>query len=360
MPMNAPSPPAPLRRPEDALRRFASTLFAAAGLDPDKADVVARLLVLTDMLGRKTHGLAQSPAYLEQLADGGLTKSGAPETGRDTGATIVWDGRYLPGLRLMDRALALGFERLPRHGVVTFAMRHSHHIGCLAALAKAATDRGYYVFTASSGPHTKAVAPYGGRAGLFSPNPFAIGFPTRDAPVLVDISASLTTISNVRERTAAKAALDYAWVMDSAGTPTRDPSVVERATDRGSLMLLGGQEAGHKGFGPALMVEGLTQGLAGFGRKDAPARWGASVYMQLIDPDAFAGRDAFLDQVSFFADQCRHNPPIDPKRPVRLPGEQATRLVEQCRREGVPVTPDAVTALRQWAKRLGVDAGVLT
>src|SRR3954447_10525391 len=83
-------------------------------------------------------------------------------------------------------------------------MRHSHHIGCLAALAKAATDRGYYVFIASSGPHTKAVAPYGGRAGLFSPNPFAIGFPTRDAPVLVDISASLTTISNVRERTARK------------------------------------------------------------------------------------------------------------------------------------------------------------
>ena len=74
-------------------------------------------------------------------------------------------------------------------------------------------------------------------------------------------------------------------------------TVVERATDRGSLMLLGGQEAGHKGFGLALMVEALTQGLAGFGRKDAPARWGASVYIQFIDPDAFAGRDAFLDQV---------------------------------------------------------------
>src|SRR4051812_26404733 len=86
-----------------------------------------------------------------------------------------------------------------------------------------------------------------------------------------------------------KQPFDHAWVMDSAGTPTRDPSVVERATDRGSLILLGGQEAGHKGFGLALMVEALTQGLAGFGRKDAPTRWGASVYMQLIDPDGFAG-----------------------------------------------------------------------
>jgi hypothetical protein len=45
--------------------------------------------------------------------------------------------------------------------------------------------------------------------------------------------------------------------------------------------------------------------------------------MQIVDPDAFAGRETFLDQVSFFADQCRKNPPIDPERPVRLPGEQA-------------------------------------
>ena len=341
------------------MRRFAAALFAAAGLDSDKGEVVARLLVLTDMLGRKTHGLAQCPAYLDQLANGGMTRTGAPETVRDTGPTVVWDGRYLPGLWLMDRALALGFERLPRHGVVTLAMRHSHHIGCLAALAKAATDRGFYVFIASSGPHTRAVAPHGGRAGLFSPNPFAIGFPTRDAPVLVDTSASLTTISNVRERTAANVLLDHPWALDSAGRPTCDPSVVERKADRGSLMLLGGIEAGHKGFGLALMVEALTQGLAGFGRRDGPTRWGASVYLQLIDPEAFSGREAFLDQVSFFADQCRANPPIDPARPVRLPGEQATRLLDACRRDGVPVTADAVAALRTWAERLGVEAGVL-
>ena len=357
--MDAHPPTTPQRRPEDALRQLASALFAAAGLDPEKADVVARLLVLTDMLGRRTHGLAQCPAYLDQLANGGMTKTGAPETVRDTGPTIVWNGRYLPGLWLMDQALALGFERVAKHGVVMFAMRHSHHIGCLAALAKAATDRGFYVFVASSGPHTKAVAPHGGRAGLFSPNPFAIGFPTRDAPVLVDISASLTTISNVREKAPANALLDHAWALDGAGIPTRDPAVVERRTDRGSLMLLGGREAGHKGFGLALMVEALTQGLAGFGRKDGPTRWGASVFMQLVDPDAFAGREAFLDQVNFLADQCRRNPPIDPQQPVRLPGEQATRLLEQCRREGVPMTPDVAAALRQWADRLGVDAGVL-
>ncbi len=353
-------PPMPqLRRPANALEHLAARLFEAAGLDGDKAVCVARLLVLTDMMGRATHGLAQCPAYLEQLANGGMTRTGSPETVRDTGATVVWDGGYLPGLWLMDQALELGFARLPQHGVVTLAMRRSHHIGCLAALAKQATDRGYFALIASSGPHTKAVAPFGGRQGLFSPNPFAVGFPTSAAPVLVDICASLTTVSMVRERTEAGRPLDHAWAMDSAGRATRDPAVVERKEDRGSLLLLGGEDAGHKGFGLALMVEALTQGLSGHGRRDAPTRWGASVYLQLIDPGAFAGREAFEAQMGFFADQCRANPPIDPSRPVRLPGEQAARSIAQCQADGVPVSIPTATALLGWADRLGVDAAIL-
>ena len=153
------------------MRQFAAALFTAAGLEAEKAACVARLLLLTDMMGRRTHGLAQCAPYLEQLTNGGMTKTGEPITVRDTGPTIVWDGNYLPGLWLMDQALALCFERLPQHGVVTFAMRRSHHIGCSGRLAKQATDRGYFAMIASSGPHTKAVAPFGGRQGLFSPNP---------------------------------------------------------------------------------------------------------------------------------------------------------------------------------------------
>ena len=238
-----------------------------------------------------------------------------------------------------------GIERLPQHGVVTFAMRRSHHIGCLAALAKQATDRGYFAMIASSGPHTKAVAPFGGKQGLFSPNPFAVGFPTTEAPVLVDIVVDHHGLDDPRRRRRPASLLEHPWLMDSAGQPTRDPAVVERASDRGSLLLLGGYEAGHKGFGLALMVEALTQGLSGFGRKDAPTRWGASVYLQLIDPDAFAGREAFCEQMDFFADQCRANMPIDPARPVRLPGEQAARTIARYCTEGVPVALETATGL---------------
>jgi LDH2 family malate/lactate/ureidoglycolate dehydrogenase len=341
-------------RPE-TLEAFAARLFGTAGVDADKAACMARLLVLTDMMGRVTHGLAQCDAYLQQLASGTMTPDGKPEVVRDLGATVVWDGGYRPGLWLVDRALRLGIARVAQHGVFTAAIRRSHHIGCLAALAKTATDAGLYVTIASSGPHSRIVAPFGGTVPLFSPNPFAVGFPATAFPVLVDISSSLTTVSMTREKAAAGLQFEHEWLMDHEGRPSRDPTIMERATDRGSLLLLGGQEAGHKGFGLALMVEALTQGLSGHGRWDAPTRWGASVYCQLIDPAAFVGRDQFVAQMDFFVEQCHANPPLDPDRPVRLPGEQASRNIARARAEGLALSAATRQSLDDWATKLGLD-----
>ena len=60
-------------RSPEAWERYATGLFTAAGLEADKAASTARLLVLTDMMGRRTHGLAQCAAYLDELSSGGMT-----------------------------------------------------------------------------------------------------------------------------------------------------------------------------------------------------------------------------------------------------------------------------------------------
>lgn len=266
-----------IRYPVEALVRFTADLFSSAGMESGKAESVARLLVLTDMLGRHTHGVALCPLYIDQLEKGLMSARGEPEPLKDTGSTIVWDGGYLPGLWLVERALHVAFERIAAHGVITFAIRRSHHIACLAALVKQATDRGHIAILATSDPAFGFVAPYGGREPLFTPNPFAIGYPGRRTPVLVDICASITTVSMTRQKAAAGEQFRHPWLMDSGGRPTTDPRVLEQTEPRGSLLLLGGLEYGHKGFGLALMVEALTQGLSGFGRKDSEKRWGGNV-----------------------------------------------------------------------------------
>lgn len=342
------------RYPVEPLSRFTGDLLAAVGMDRDKAQTVAHLLVLTDMLGRHTHGVALCPLYVEQLEKGLMTPSGEPICLRDSGAVVVWDGNYLPGLWLVHRALGIAFERVAMHGVVTFAMRRSHHIACLATLVKQATDRGCIAILATSDPAFGFVAPYGGREPLLTPNPFAIGYPGTRTPVLVDISASITTVSMTRQKAATGEAFEHPWLLDAEGRPTPDPRVLEQTEPRGSLLLLGGLEYGHKGFGLALMVEALTQGLSGLGRKDSEQRWGGNVFLQVLDPDAFAGRDAFLAQMDHLTERCQANAPLQEGLPVRMPGEQAERSIATARERGVRLAEPTVQRLRATAERLGL------
>jgi L-lactate dehydrogenase len=209
------------------------------------------------------------------------------------------------------------------------------------------------ILLSSSDPSNRAVAPYGGVAPRFSPDPLAAGIPTNAGPILIDISAS-TTANGVAQR-AAKAGerLPGPWLIDREGNPTDDPKVLLDGGG-GSLLPLGGLDLGHKGFALALLVEALTSALAGFGRADGEKRWGASVFLQLLNPGAFASREAFERETGFLAQSCRETPVPPGKPPVRLPGEAAlTRRAAQLA-NGVALHPAIMPALASWSERLKV------
>ena len=146
----------------DALRRFATTLFAAAGVEADKAEVMAELLVEADLLGHTTHGLALVPRYMDEIAAGSMATSGSMEVIADRGACVTWDGRRLSGLWLTAKAVDLALERVETYGTVTVAIGNGHHAGCLAAYLPRVTERGCMAFIATSAPGIASVAPSGG------------------------------------------------------------------------------------------------------------------------------------------------------------------------------------------------------
>ena len=102
------------------------------------------------------------------------------------------------------------------------------------------------------------------------------------------------------------------------------------------------------------MIEALSQGLAGHGRKDAPKHWGGNVFLQVLDPEFFAGRDAFTEQMDYLSDRCRSNKPIDPKRPVRVPGDQAARSIAAAQSEGIRYDALAWGSIGKAAAEFGV------
>ena len=337
----------------EELRAFATRLLEKTGLAPDPAPVVADVLVEADLLGHDTHGLDMLARYLDQLADARMAREGEPETLRDLGSALTWDGRRLPGPWLVKRAIAAARERLLAHPTVTIVIRRTHHIGCLQAYLKPVTDEGLVILLTCSDPSGAGVAPHGGVAARITPNPIAAGFPTSGAPVLLDVSMSTTTNAMTKRLHDEGGKLPGPWLVDADGLASDDPSVLygER---KGAVLPLGGLDLGHKGFALALLVEALTSGLAGHGRADGPREWGASVFLQLIDPEAFGGSEAFTRETSHLAELC-HATPVAADRPkVRLPGERALeRRAEQLDR-GVTLRNGILESLQPWADRHGV------
>lgn len=343
-----------MRYPADALRTTAAALLRAAGLREEQATDVADVLVEGDLLGHTTHGLALLAPYLGEIASGSMRVDGAVQVIGERAATALWDGGRLPGPWLTRRAVDAAMERAHRLGTGAVVVRRSHHIGCLAAYLMRATDRGMVLLVTCSDPAAASVAPHGGLRAVFTPDPLAFGVPTAADPVLIDLSAALTTNGMTARLHRHGERLPHPWLQDAEGRTTGDPAVLF-ADPPGTILPTGGVDAGHKGYALALIVELLTGGLAGHGRADAKEGWGATVLVQAWDPSAFGGSASFLRQADWLVAACRSNPPRPGVDAVRLPGERGLATRRAQLRDGVALHPDILPALQPWLRKLGVE-----
>lgn len=345
--------PAQTRYAAESVLRYANALLIAAGVRTDIARDVASVLLDGDLMGHDTHGLALLAGYLAELDGDRMRKSGEPAVVGASAAAQTWDGERLPGQWLTLRAIDAARTMAAAHGTGTVVVRRSHHIGCLAAYAKRVADTGSVALIYCSDPATHSVAPFGAVTSVFTPNPLAAGIPTSGDPILLDVSASYTTNGMTMRLHKAGQPLPHPWVQDADGNATRDPAVLF-GEPKGTLLPLGGLEAGHKGFALALLIEALTAGLAGHGRADPPEGWGATVFVQVLDPAAFGGASAFAAQMDWLVRACHDATPRPGGPPVRMPGERALRLYRDQSARGVALYPAIMPALAPWAERLGV------
>jgi LDH2 family malate/lactate/ureidoglycolate dehydrogenase len=337
----------------ESLTRFALHLLEAAGMPADKAAVVADVLVEGDLMGHTTHGLALLGPYLREIEAGTMRVEGEPEVISESAAALTWDGRRLPGPWLVLQAMEAATQMARQAGTGTVVIRRSHHIASLASYHRRAAEQGLVLLLACSDPQSASVAPFGGLDPVFTPNPVSAGFPTGGLPVSVDISTSTTTNGLTNRLHAQGGKLPAQWVLDGHGKPSNDPAVLF-TEPKGTILPLGGLDSGHKGYGLSLLVEALTGGLAGHGRADPKEGWGATVFLQVLDPEAFAGRVAFERQLGEVARQCKASRPADPARPVRMPGERGFQLSMEQRDKGVALHESILPMLEPWAEKLGV------
>ena len=337
----------------ESLHAAVGQMFRSQGMDDEKADRVTESLLDADMMGHATHGLALIPWYFDAIAAGNMTMTGEYAVIAERAGCMTWNGRRLPGAWLIGQAIDKALERIEEQGVVTVSICECHHTGALAVYLPRLTERGLMVILSSAASAASTVAPFGGTRGVLAPNPIAAGIPTDGDPILLDISASITTNNNARQLVRNGGRFPAAWALDAQGNPSDDPAVA--VSGGGTLLPIGGLDHGHKGYALGLLVEALTQAMPGYGRADQPTGIVTGVFLQVIDPAAFGGREAFIRQTGWLADACRNNPPRPGVERVRLPGDQAMSRLRTAMRDGVPLARTVVDALLPYAERCGVQ-----
>nr|WP_321463906.1 Ldh family oxidoreductase [uncultured Cohaesibacter sp.] len=336
------------------LQDFARQAFEAVGMASHLSDRVALILLEGDLMGHDTHGLALLPAYLSSAEAGGMTLQGEPEILNEKPAAALWDGKMLPGPWLISEGFKLAVKQAKIYGTFTLSIKHSHHTAGLISYLKPVTDAGMIAMLSVSDPTEACVAPFGGKAPVLSTNPVAYGIPTEDGAVMLDMSTSQTTNGMVNRRYRQQRYFDHDWLINDNGEPSRDPAT-RFTTPPGAIMPLGGFSSGHKGTGLGIVVEALTHGLSGNGRALQPKGWENNVFLQVIDPEAFAGQNHFATETGFLGQQIRSCPPVDIARPVRVPGERALTLRAQRLRDGVPLSDDILSGLYPWAEKFNLQ-----
>ena len=329
---------------EGALLALATRALVAGGMRAEDAAPAARVLVLADLFGLRTHGVSRVAQYLDRVRVGGIDARAEVRATRVAPGLAMVDGASgigpLVGMRALEAAMAAARDT----GIAAAFARGSNHFGPIMPYAYLAAAEGFASIIGTNA--TTTIAPWGGRDTRLGNNPLGIGVPTPGGePIIVDLAMSVAARAKIRRALKEGSRLPEGWATDAEGQPTTDPA----AALAGFLLPFGG----HKGYGLALMVDLLSGLLSGASYlthvrawdKEPEARQDLGHVFILIDVARLGAAEALRGRMEDFKRIVRSTPTADPDRPVLLPGDIELAAMARQQRDGVSVDAADLAAM---------------
>ena len=351
--------------PVETLRRFVSTIFAAAGCSAVEAEQTQRFLVSANLTGHDSHGIIRVPRYVDNLRRGTVFAGRAITVVRETETHAVVDGNRGLGQTIAPQAVDLGIAKARTSGMAIVALRNSGHIGRIGDWGERACAAGLVCIHFVNVAEGEIVAPFGGVERRFGTNPFCIAIPSEGdtPPLLMDMATSLVAEGKVMVASNGGKPVPPGSMITADGALSSDPVTLygPLTTSRrdpgfgtGALRAFGE----HKGSALAFMCEILAGCLTGGPTAGpVPGGRGASVTNGMLsiylDPAHF-GSQSFVREARAYADYVKSSRAATTGGEVLLPGEPEARTRAARLRDGVPVPPEVWTALVEAAKSVGV------
>jgi uncharacterized oxidoreductase len=346
----------------ETLREYVSQIFAKAGCPASESELVARLLVESNLTGHDSHGVIRVPRYVQMMRDELIFPDQTVQVLVDTPSLAVVDGKFGFGQTVALQATQIGIEKCCQTGLSAIALRNAGHIGRVADWAELAANEGLVSVHFVNGAGSVLVAPFGSSDRRFSTAPYCVGVPVADsAPLILDFATSLVAEGKVLVASQGGKPLRPDALVGPDGKHGNDPHLLygdyqptglrDPRVGPGAIRAFGE----HKGSGLAMMCELLGGALTGNGCTQSGRRFTNGMFSFYVDPAQIDPEQLFPEEVTRYVDFVRQAKPIEPGGRTLVPGEAELLSRENRLAHGIPLSADTWKSIVETAVSVGIE-----
>jgi LDH2 family malate/lactate/ureidoglycolate dehydrogenase len=350
---------------ESTLRNFTETVFLAMGCNKEHAALAADVLLLSDMRGIDSHGVARLTGYVRLWQKQRINATPDIKIVHETPTTATIDGDAGLGLVVAPFAMQIAIKKAEQYGSGWISIRNSNHFGIAGYHALMAVQKDMIGFAMTNA--SPLVAPTFSNERMLGTNPMCYAFPAgKYPPVIVDMATSAAANGKLEIAQRAGKQVPEGWLQDASGAYTTDPHALKSG---GSLLPLGSdyEHGSHKGFGLSATVDILSAVLSGanYGPwvppfvsflepPTNPVGTGIGHFLGAMRVDGFRPVDEFKGHMDNWVKRFKDASPINPDQKVIIPGEPEHEAEQDRRKNGIPIVDAVMEDLNEVAEKLKV------
>jgi LDH2 family malate/lactate/ureidoglycolate dehydrogenase len=354
-----------LTYPAEFLREFVVRVFASYGIPDEDARTAADVLIVSDLRGIDSHGVARLVTYCDMLDLKRINPRPRPSIVRETPSTATVDGDNGLGLVVGPWANRVAMSKAQIAGSGWVSVRNTNHYGIAGWYVLEALKRDLIGWSMTN--TTKLVAPLWGGERMLGTNPIAIAFPgLEEPPIVIDLATCAVAYGKIEIARRKQQPIPDGWAIDASGSVTHDPAGM---IEGGALLPLGSdrEHGGHKGYALAMMVDVLSAVLSGANwgpftppfalRQEIPARSvgkGIGHFFGAMRIDGFVEPEEFKRQIDDLIRTFRKTRPMPGTAGPLIPGDPEREAEARRRVDGIPLVLPVVEDLRRVSQRTRV------
>ncbi len=290
------------------LREITYKAIKTFGYTDDEANVIQDILLFAQLRGN-------NQGIVKLIGDGIPRREGVskPSIVKETPVSVLLSGNNTHAMLVMNEATELAIQKAKSTGIgIGGNFNSTESTGALGYYVEKIAREGLIGMAFASAPF-QTTAIYGSNEARLCTNPLAYGIPTKDDPIVLDMSTSSMAYYGLIEAKTAGLDISDEIGFDSSGNKTTDPAEVMS----GALKAFGG----HKGSGLALVVQVLAGAFVGADSFDNESDNAGNLVIA-IDPEIFHDLEKFKLEVTSIVQRLKSSRKLDGVEDIMMPGER--------------------------------------